>query len=673
MLTLTQLLTTGALILTLGLLEPGRAMAAAPVDFTLLHTNDLHSHFKPDLTALGLGGVARLKTAIRKVRSSVTHSLLVDGGDWSEGNIYYNQGAGIESLKMLDHLGYDAAVVGNHDWYNGPDVMLDAIRGANPRVSLLAANVDAREYANKAEFQERILPFVIKEVGGIKVAIIGLVTYEFVFDKFLEPVEIRAPFAIAAKLAHELRKSADAVFVISHNHLEMNRYLLETIPDIDLIIGAHDHEKVVKPIVVNRVGASAGWLVEAGSWGKYLGRVDMRITPRSGDREGKVEFVNYKLQQMDSTVAEDPETSQKVENLERLLEGRYGPIFHDDCGESDVDFSRSGQENTMGNLVTDAYRAATGADFALDQSALIYGQIQRGNLSTADIYNVIPAIHNPATGLSWTLNTLPLKGRTLKWIVNLLFASKKVASLGIMSASGMRLVFDPLLISERSFLSLMNPDGNWDTQDTIIKTLEIGGVPVLDNQYYTLAAGGGIVEAIQFINRKFPGAIPLDKMKDTGVEDWRILKDYVSAKSPLTESSLSVGNRVQTLQPDLGLVDYDVTWTPLGKTSRGMRAQVRATIRNSGITPSSGTSWVRLATNENGLDMTVDPILKDLAPAQEVGVLASGKSRTFSWEVVVPGWRDLYPVTVLVDASLGETNTSNQKVTTWLTEKRPVH
>src|SRR5258708_7814239 len=96
-------------------LVPG-TWAGDAVDITIIHTNDLHSHFRAEKTVPGLGGVARIKTAVDRIRKSHPHSVLVDGGDWSDGNIYYNLGAGVESLRMLDWLGYDVAVVGNHDW-----------------------------------------------------------------------------------------------------------------------------------------------------------------------------------------------------------------------------------------------------------------------------------------------------------------------------------------------------------------------------------------------------------------------------------------------------------------------------------------------------------------------------------------------------------------------------
>src|SRR5436190_564040 len=74
---------------------------------TILHTNDLHSHFRSEKGPLKMGGVARLKTAIDRARARSAHSLLLDGGDWSEGSVYYAEGAGASTLSMMDSLGYD--------------------------------------------------------------------------------------------------------------------------------------------------------------------------------------------------------------------------------------------------------------------------------------------------------------------------------------------------------------------------------------------------------------------------------------------------------------------------------------------------------------------------------------------------------------------------------------
>ena len=195
---------------------------AGPVDVTLLHTNDLHSHFRSDKSVLDLGGVARLKTAIDRDRKAAAHSLLVDGGDWSEGNIYYTLGAGLESIRMLDHLGYDVAVVGNHDWLNGADNLLNTIELAQTRVSFVSANLKTDDYGRADEFNQHILPYTIREVGGVRIAFIGLSTYEKIYDQYLKPVLIEDPVNMLEDLAATLKTRVDAVVVISHNSISNN-------------------------------------------------------------------------------------------------------------------------------------------------------------------------------------------------------------------------------------------------------------------------------------------------------------------------------------------------------------------------------------------------------------------------------------------------------------------
>src|SRR3989344_68915 len=192
---------------------------------SLLHTNDMHSHYRPDPQAPFLGGVARLKTVIDEQRKLNPATLLVDGGDWTEGQLYYYLGAGIESYKMMDRLGYDVAVIGNHDWLNGADVLLDVIEKSKLRTTPVATNVISKGYEREKEFRERVKEFTIREVAGVKIGFFGLLTYEFIYDSFLDPLKISSPFDAAKKMSERLKKDlgVDYVVAISHNGLAINR------------------------------------------------------------------------------------------------------------------------------------------------------------------------------------------------------------------------------------------------------------------------------------------------------------------------------------------------------------------------------------------------------------------------------------------------------------------
>jgi len=641
----------------------GLAPSAFAVPVTIFHTNDLHAHFRPEKTPLALGGIARLKTAIDRGRKDAPNSLLVDGGDWSEGNIYYTEGAGAEVLRMMDRLGYDAAIIGNHDWVNGPDTLLDAIEKAQPKVSLLVSNFDLSEYPRQEEFQKDVLPYVIKEVNGVKIAFIGMATYEFIYNGLIKPIKIIEPFKLARDLAIKLRKQADAVVVISHNRVLFNEVLLHSAPEIDLVIGAHDHVKLTEPKVVKRSGHSDGWIVEAGCWGKYLGRVDLDIDPsiKVGDA---VRLVNYHLTQIDKTIPDDRETLKAVVELEKHIESRMGPIFHDHLGDTNIELSREGSESLIGDLVTDGYRKATGAQIGFDIKAFVYGMIHEGAVTSADAFNANPAVWNPETQRSWNLKTVKLKGKALSLLI-------KVSSLKTsFFTEGVFISGATLQKSLKEPSSSIDPDNQimieshpffanelfgkaafvgdlLTTKDAPV--ILIDGKPIDSNQEYSIATGEGMFQTIAFVNSIIPNLIKMDSAVDTGLESWRILADSVAKLSPITLEKLSIEDRVKSSQANLKIFYDDVYWEPFhsGHSGRTTSAVLHVRIKNYGEAPSADTgNQITLSTNRNGNNLALTTDLQPLGEAISVPALQPGETRIFSQNIELTEDRKAFSVSV---------------------------
>ncbi len=672
-----------SLIALLSAATASQTLAATPVPLTVLHTNDLHSHFRPDHSALNLGGVARIKTVIDRARAQDPETLVVDGGDFSEGHIYYNLGAGTETMRMMDFLGYDATIVGNHDWLNGPDVLIDAWKRANPKMALLSANLDAGAYPRQSEFKKVVLPYVIREVKGVKVAFIGLSTYEFIYDKYVQPIRVLSPFSIASDLATRLkRKSADVVIVISHNSTKQNIEVLQRAPDVDFVVGAHDHRKYIAPVSVKRDGAPDGWVVETGCWGRFMGKVDFEVTPRDpavADSRSKVALKSAKLIQIDGRIPEDQETLARIDELEDRIEAEMGPIFSNHVVESEIEVGRYGQENLMGNLATDAYLKGAQADFAIDQVNFIYGEFHPGEITTVDVYNANPAIYNPQTKKAWTLKTIDIEGKTLQWMMNLLFASKNIAQSGIVSVSNLQISYDPafsivggtaesgpLPPRLESWLTPWltgSPSTEADTQ-AVIKEIRIGGQKMDPARRYRMAAGGGIIESIKFLNSVIPGTVPMGSLKDTGIEDWRLMESHLASMGTLTNDKIPLGNRVKTLQSDLGILRNDIQWTVLGKTARnGLRARIRARVSNNGLAASKANTLVKIFGHGNGTDETVERKSLPLASEMRLPSVSPGTEVSIEWEVEVPGDRDIYPVSIEIQQNDVEVNVSNNAAT----------
>jgi 5'-nucleotidase/UDP-sugar diphosphatase len=658
----------------------------APVPITILHTNDLHAHFRPEKTPIALGGIARIKTMVNQLRKTAPNPIFVDGGDWSEGDIYYTEGAGSEILKMMDLMSYDVAVVGNHDWLNGPDTLLNAIETAKPHFSMIAANFDTSAYQRADEFNKYVLPYVIRQIDGVKIAFIGLATYEFIYDQFIAPIKITEPFSLTNDMAHELKQVVDAVVVISHNRVSYNQALLQAAPDVDLVIGAHDHVKLTKPVIVTRNGAAPGWIVETGCWGAYLGRVDMTVTPRTSSTPGRVNLKNYQLIQMDRTVPEDPVINARIATLESAIENRMGPIFSDHIAETQIELDRTSEESAMGDFTADAYRATTGADIALDLKSFVYDRIHQGVVNSVDVYNSNPAVYNPSTGKTWTIKTLPMKGSTLSWIFNILMF-KGLPTGGTFYTSGVDMVVNtaakpplpsntsvvsdpdtlsPILSGDDSLGDLFSSPGS--APGSGLSQVTVNGSPLDANRTYLVAGGGGIFESINVLNEMIPNVIPIAGMKDTGIESWRSMVDHIRALSPVTPQKLTVGGRLESVAPDLGIYDNDVSWSPTRVNGQAVTAKITVQVKNYGqtATPESGPILM-LQKNKNGNDLSTDSIYIPLTANIPIASLQPGESRSYSATVTLTPDRSLYSINAMIRGNGTESDHSNDDVLKYFT------
>ncbi len=593
------------------------------IPLTILHTNDLHSHYQPSKDEFGLGGVARLAAAIRQARASVTNSILLDGGDWSEGSIYYNLGTGRTALELMQELGYDAAVVGNHDWLNGPDQLLSILNQVNLDTKILAANLDFSKYKKGKELQKHLLPHTILNVGQLKIGVIGLVTYELIYDKWLKPVQILDPFSICNKISKKLKEQgADLVIVISHNGLTINK-LIAGLGAVDIVIHAHDHLKLQEPIEIKHNGKIA-LIVEASRWGAFLGKLDLIVDKTK--RAFKLK--RYELIQIDHTITPDAKVESMVLNYDKQLMQKYGNIFQDHLADLQVslrrhNFSSVGgnlSESLFGNFLTDAYREITNADVAFEQVKLTSDELYKGPINSVDIFNALTAVYNPILDKTWTLKTLDITGKSLYFLLNNIILN--LQSVLPISASGLYVVYDPFVAQKwtkthgtmsdlRSSIKktkspnvIQLPEDVHATESNAnpiqydhqysIKYIEVGGKPIDFKKTYRVAMSQGGIETLDFLNL-------LDgftNFKDTGIERWKVLAQYLIKHTPIDSSKILRGKRFTVLNSDLALYHDDVVIKTLASTldkplapkldkTLASTLQASITIHNFGASPSS--------------------------------------------------------------------------------------
>src|SRR5437016_8624068 len=152
------------------------------VTISILHTTDLHGHILPTFDYSGnpdLGGLARCVTQIRRWRRQNRNSILIDVGDVYQGTDVALRSKGELMIDLFNHLKYDAWIVGNHEFDWGVETFLNALTRST--MPVLAANtlVEGRRAGEISDAKNpfaKIQPYIMKEVAGIKIAIIGVAT-----------------------------------------------------------------------------------------------------------------------------------------------------------------------------------------------------------------------------------------------------------------------------------------------------------------------------------------------------------------------------------------------------------------------------------------------------------------------------------------------------------------
>lgn len=244
---------------------------------TILHTNDTHSCVEPERN--GNAGVLNRALLIEHIADSVGQEnlLLFDCGDFSQGSLYYNCFKGGAEIELMNAMGYDACVIGNHEFDFGLENLARLIKMAE--FEFLCANYDFSGTACAG----LVKPYTIIECAGNKIGVFGLSPNPqgLVLRENYSGVTFISPIVAAEKCVEALKaKGCDAIVCLSHlgwkidNEYNDERIATET-SGIDMILGGHSHDCFEEPVIyTNRVGGEVA-VQQMGKNGRYLGVVTL--------------------------------------------------------------------------------------------------------------------------------------------------------------------------------------------------------------------------------------------------------------------------------------------------------------------------------------------------------------------------------------------------------------
>jgi 5'-nucleotidase / UDP-sugar diphosphatase len=413
------------LLLAAGVFWAGSASRRA-VRLAVIHTNDVHGWILPHMTEDGpVGGFAAFAAFLSRQPKPY---LLLDAGDVYQGTPEGTLTKGEAVVDGMGALGYDAAAVGNHEFDDGVDNLARLTEAAG--FPFLSANVrDAEVSARRpAGRLDRVKPWILKEVSGVKVGVFGLTsadTPKMSFAKNVADVEFSDEAEAAREAVRELRaQGADVVVALTHIGWEEDQALARAVDGIDLIVGGHSHTRLRG---ARKVGGT--YIVQAGSQLWQAGRVVLEWDPRKRRLRG----ARARLVSLDAARwGEDANVKSLAAYYSEAASSLLGEPLDAVVGELREPLTRSyTAESPMGDWHTDALRAASGADIAVYNSGGIRNDLPAGPVTVRDLYQVAP--------FGNTLVTLKMRGED----VRALLEHGVGGGHGLLQVSGVRLVYDP--------------------------------------------------------------------------------------------------------------------------------------------------------------------------------------------------------------------------------------
>ena len=352
------------------------------MEFTILHTNDVHAH---------LDSIGRRATVIQEIRDErgAENVLLLDAGDVFSGTLYFNLFGGLADLDFMESLGYDAMCLGNHE-FDKFDEVPDTLENflAEADFPILCANFN---FTKEPKLAERILPWTTLYVRGEPIGIFGLTTTET--GEISSPgkkIVIGEPLD-AAKRAIEALENEGVTKIIALTHLgwDVDLQLARDIEGIDIIVGGHSHTVPDNYPTVIDEDDTPTLVVQAGEYGKYLGRLDL-----SFDDAGILRNWEGVLIPIDDTVVEDAAYAARLADYRGPMDELMSTVVGHTAVDLDGERShvRTGETN-LGNLIADSMLAKASmvnATIAIQNGGGIRASIPAGDVTLGEVMTVLP-------------------------------------------------------------------------------------------------------------------------------------------------------------------------------------------------------------------------------------------------------------------------------------------
>ena len=346
------------------------------VRVTILHVNDVYQ-FAP-VEGGKRGGLARLLTLKKESLADNPNTIFTLGGDTLSPSVETRTYKGAQMIDAWNAVGIDYAVFGNHEFDIKTADLLARMKES--KFTWLGANVidtkTKRIFANTP-------PYVIREIGGIKIGIIGLLLPETKQTSSMEDsLKVTDYCTTARKLVREmrLRKRVNAVVGLTHMFMAQDKKLAAC-ADFDLILGGHEHSLL-------QSSSNGTPIFKMTADARELGKFSLNFNAKTK----RLESFDWEIIPVTDQIADAPEFAPVFEKYRGLLETLAVRVGATSERLDALSESNRQKETNIGNYIADAYRNAVAADIGFVNGGSIRADLiyEPGPLTKRDVLSILP-------------------------------------------------------------------------------------------------------------------------------------------------------------------------------------------------------------------------------------------------------------------------------------------
>ncbi|MFH2132446.1 MAG: bifunctional UDP-sugar hydrolase/5'-nucleotidase [bacterium] len=497
----------GCLLIILLVIAHSSCLYAEGKRLTILHTNDLHSHFlgfspngdySPQITGndTTIGGWARIASVIQSVKEKRDNPVLVlDAGDFLMGSLFHmvSREEALE-LVLMAEMGFELTTLGNHEFDLTPDGLASilesaALKGKMPQI--VASNIVFNEAKNGDDRLEKLFrqglvkPWIILQKDTLKIGFFGLIGEDAAsVAPFASPIIFSDRVEKARQMVKVLKddQKVDIVICLSHSGLNDDKtksedeLLAKAVTGIDIIISGHTHTMISQPIIENGT-----IIVQAGSYGKQVGVMDITAAP------GGITLDSYKTIPINDTIPGDPEITRminaSIEIINQKVLQPYKLHFDQVLVETDFDLTLAEKDSNLGNLITDATRWAVDqaerhpddplsrVSVSIQSNGVIRDDIlkgETGQVAVSDLFRTVPLGIGWDGTMSYPLVSIYITAPELKKAFEVLTTVYPMkGSDYFLQQSGAKIVYNPhrMLFDRVTRIFIEDEKGNYQPLD----------------------------------------------------------------------------------------------------------------------------------------------------------------------------------------------------------------